>query len=318
MERSDNQLCVTGIGILTPFGIGLEPLWRAYEQRRHSQTSWDYSPGLERVKRPTNVAHLSERLGIDHLSKSGLCVSVCTQQAIEQSGLARGQWDRSRVGISIGSAFASANAVKQFSGRILDEGPEAIEPVEFPNTVSNAAAGYLGAMFGVTGLNITFSAGLVSSSIAISYACDAIEQNMIDIAIAGGVEEFVEGRTDVVGMESCSLIVIERLSAAIRRGAPRLGYLTTTMTPPIFVDSDSLGKSEDVRHCSVVGQNGEKTTRNLAAFTAQFHGVSTIIAYALGIFSHQHLKIRSASWKDVLPKDFWHLCFEINPDGHGL
>jgi len=317
MWRDTGQLCVTGIGTITPLGIGAASLWDGYER-------WCRVPRpsilreIQRVQKPSGAAHFPDKVGIDHLSKSSLCVCVSAQQAIQQSGLDLGRLNKTRVGVSIGSAFASANAVQEFSEKILKEGPESIEPVMFPNTVSNAAAGYLGAMYGFTGLNITFSAGINSSSIAISYACEAIVQNIIDIAIAGGVEEFVDGQDSVNGIEGCSLIVIERVQDATHRSAPQLGYLASAIAGEVSKEREVSWPATMNRtnYGGLIDRSNRQISEQVAEFIAQFHGASTAIGCALGIASKQPFEIRSASWDEVVPPLKGSLIFTVQLNGN--
>ncbi len=298
MKMTQKELCVTGIGLLSPFGVGLESLWKGYQDWCEKKVV-----GPQLIERPSQRF---ERMEVGRLSKAALCVCVCAEQAIESSKLDLYEsYNKARIGVSIGTAYASANEVKMFSKKIVDEGPESVEPVAFPNTVSNAAAGYLGALYGFKGLNITFSAGLLSSSIAISYACEAIEHNLIDIAIAGGVEELVNGQLDKHDLEGCFLMIIERRGDAAKRKANRFGYLSHRR---------SKNKNANIPRESVqiTGGNRVKQFNQLSSFSERFHGSSTAMTYALGLAAGSSLEIQSAAWNDVNPNSLSKLCFAIH------
>ena len=324
MKSSIAQLCVTGIGLITPFGVGPASLRKVY-----LNGAWKLRGACAAVPRtrfsgkPKITGSLSNRVGMEYLSTAALCACLAAEEALKESQLTLGALDRERVGVSIGSAFASANAVHEFSSKIVDEGPGAIEPLDFPNTVSNAAAGYLGASYGLMGLNISFSAGLKSSSLAISYACEAITSSMIDIAIAGGVEELVSDDSDVVGgIEGCALIVIERVKDATERGAIILGYLTNNPRQrgglPLHAEESELSQPANSNgYCAVRATDGGEVLPDFTEFISMFHGASTAVAYALATTLKQHREIISASLYDMSSEISGGLRFCVSGRGNG-
>src|SRR3990167_5473429 len=136
----DTPVCVTGIGVMTAFGNGIDVLRQGYEKTCEIQGTASQNGGSESrhlMEKPRGAEYFSDRLGINHLSKAAISVCATTKCALEDAKIDLKTVDRSRVVVAIGSAFASANAVCEFSKQLHDEGPGGIEPLMFPNTVSN-------------------------------------------------------------------------------------------------------------------------------------------------------------------------------------
>jgi 3-oxoacyl-[acyl-carrier-protein] synthase II len=96
------------------------------------------------------------------------------------------------MGVSIGTTFGSLHSISQFDRSGLLEGPRAVNPSHFPNTVINSPASQVSIRFKIKGFNTTISTGFCASLDAVSYAADFIKLNRADAVLAGGVEELCE------------------------------------------------------------------------------------------------------------------------------
>lgn len=100
--------------------------------------------------------------------------------------------DRTKTGVALGSTFGSIVSILRFHRCILTEGGNFVNPTEFPNVVSNAAASRLGIWYGLKGHCIALSDGLASGLDAVGFAYDDIRRGKMEHYLAGDTEEFSE------------------------------------------------------------------------------------------------------------------------------
>jgi 3-oxoacyl-[acyl-carrier-protein] synthase II len=122
--------------------------------------------------------------GID---RTGLLTIVAAQRALIASGLAART--PSSLGLVLGTMFSSAHTIGEFDRRAQTAGPEFASPLDFANTVLNAAAGQAAIRLSLTGINTTLAGGHASGLHAMAYASDLIAAGRADVLLAGGVEE---------------------------------------------------------------------------------------------------------------------------------
>jgi 3-oxoacyl-[acyl-carrier-protein] synthase II len=90
--------------------------------------------------------------------------------AIDDSRLTINEENTHFTGVSIGTTFGSLHSISQFDRSGLIEGPRAVNPSRFPNTVINSPASQVSIRFKIKGFNTTLSTGFCASLDAISYA----------------------------------------------------------------------------------------------------------------------------------------------------
>jgi 3-oxoacyl-[acyl-carrier-protein] synthase II len=158
------------------------------------------------------------------------------------------------VGLVLGTMFCSVHTISEFDRRALEAGPAYASPMDFSNTVINAAAGQTAIVHNLRGVNTTISTGVTSGLEAISYACDLIRSGRVRALLAGGAEElcfesffgfdragllcrsdssagdfpipFDTRRNGSALGEGAALLMLEDASLARERGARVLGEVT--------------------------------------------------------------------------------------------
>ena len=90
---------------------------------------------------------------------------------------------------SLGTMFCSVRTIGEFDRRGLQAGPQFVSPMDFSNTVLNAAAGQVAIWHRLTGVNSTVAAGAASGAQALVYAAELIRTGRADVLVAGGAEE---------------------------------------------------------------------------------------------------------------------------------
>jgi len=192
---SSRKVVITGLGIISPIGIGREAFWHGLKCGMDGISAislFDTSPlmchkGGEVVR--FDAARFLGQKGLKYLDRSTQLLASATALALADAQLPVQSTHELEIGLAVGTAFGSLESISGFDQEALKEGPRYVNPMAFPKTVINSPAGHTAIKFGLTGLNATISAGCVSSLQAINYAVDCIQSEQADILLAGGVEE---------------------------------------------------------------------------------------------------------------------------------
>jgi 3-oxoacyl-[acyl-carrier-protein] synthase II len=121
------------------------------------------------------------------VDKPGQLTIVAAQRALIAGGF--GERVPEELGIVLGTMFASAHTIGEFDRRAQTIGPQFASPLDFANTVLNAAAGQTAIRLSLRGINSTIAAGYTSGLQAIGYASDLLAAGDAPALLAGGVEE---------------------------------------------------------------------------------------------------------------------------------
>lgn len=189
---------ISGIGIVSPIGIGRDNYWEGLSQGKtgfREITLFDTSPF--HVHQGGEIADfdplsLLGKKGLRDLDRSTRLICSAAKLAIEDARLEITEDNTHSTGVSIGTTFGSLHSISQFDRSGLVEGPKAVNPSHFPNTVINSPASQVSIRFKIKGFNTTISTGFCASLDALSYAVDFIQLNRADVVLAGGVEELCE------------------------------------------------------------------------------------------------------------------------------
>ena len=194
----DRNVVITGIGVLSPIGIGRNDYWKGLFQGKtgfEEISLFDASPfhvslGGE-ISDFDPLAFLGKK-GLRELDRSTRLLCSAARLAIDDGRLDLIDTAAYSTGVSIGATFGSLHSIVQFDRSRLLEGPKAVNPSLFPNTVINSPASHVSIRFGIKGFNTTISTGFCASLDAVIYAADFIRLNRAEAVLAGGVEEFCE------------------------------------------------------------------------------------------------------------------------------
>lgn len=245
------RVVITGLGILSPIGIGRNSFWESLINGRNGfrkiklfdTSSFKVNIGGEVEFDP--VKFLGKK-GLRDLDRSTRLVCSAAKLAIDDSKLIIDEETTYFTGVSIGTTFGSLHSISQFDRVGLIEGPRFVNPSHFPNTVINSPASHISIRFFIKGFNTTISTGFCSSLDAVSYGADFIRMKRAKVVLAGGVEELCEEtfmgfhilgclsgidgseplscpfdrrRNGVILSEGAGVIVLEEEENAMTRGA---------------------------------------------------------------------------------------------------
>ena len=239
------RVAITGTGVVSPAGHSAAALLQAFEaQRRVCVTAPEFRSDDAPVGK-VDLAAIEPRLGrrsLRALDRTGRLVAIAVAQALETSGLATASPD-DEIGLVVGTMFCSLHTIAEFDRRAITVGPEYVSPLDFPNTVLNAAAGQAAIWHGLRGINATVAAGEASGLQAIAYAGDLVRWGRATTIVAGGADELClesflafEGSRSVrhataarpdgfVPAEGAGFICLEATSSARGRGARVCGFI---------------------------------------------------------------------------------------------
>lgn len=192
------RIAITGIGVLSPIGIGKEAYWEGLFQGKtgfRPVTLFDTSPFRVNIAGEiTDFDALSflGKKGLRDLDRSTRLICSAAKLAIDDSRIEITDNTTHSMGVSIGTTFGSLHSISQFDRSGLIDGPRLVNPSHFPNTVINSPASQVSIKFKIKGFNTTISTGFCASLDAVSYAADFIRLNRADVVFAGGVEELCE------------------------------------------------------------------------------------------------------------------------------
>ncbi|HVS82843.1 MAG TPA: beta-ketoacyl-[acyl-carrier-protein] synthase family protein [Pyrinomonadaceae bacterium] len=123
------------------------------------------------------------------LDRTSRLVASAAQLALEDSGWSAEMRNSEELGLVLGTMFCSVHTISEFDRRALEAGPSYASPMDFSNTVINAAAGQTAIVHNLRGVNTTISTGVTSGLEAIAYATDLICSGRTRALLAGGADE---------------------------------------------------------------------------------------------------------------------------------
>lgn len=122
------------------------------------------------------------------LDRTGLLATAAARLALDDAGFPAGA-AAPEIGLVLGTMFGSLKTIAEFDRRALVEGPIYAKPMDFANSVINAAAGQAAIWHRLPGANATISGGPAAGLAALVYAGDLLRQGQAEILVAGGADE---------------------------------------------------------------------------------------------------------------------------------
>jgi 3-oxoacyl-[acyl-carrier-protein] synthase II len=258
MSRGPRRVWITGLGVVTPIGIGLDAFWEGLRAERSPVRRIDrFDPSAFRSQVAAQVDdfepldHMDARAArsLDRFSQFGLAAG---RMAVADAGVEagkRGHPRADRFGVYVGSALGGIAYAEAQHERYLDRGIRGVAPNLALAVFGGAAPANLGMALGLHGPILSTANSCAAGSVALGEAFHAIRDGEADAALAGGVEvplsplahgafdiiralsnghndapgraarPFDVERTGFVMGEGAALLVLEEASAAERRGA---------------------------------------------------------------------------------------------------
>lgn len=256
-----HRVVITGVGAVTPAGVGVEPLWDTLMAGETCIAS------IERFDTSDYEVHLAAEVrdfdGTEHgLSKKEArrferfvqYAIVAADEALAQSGLEVTEENRDRIAVVFGTGIGGIDELQKSFVTLEEKGPKRVNPLFIPTMIGNIAAGNLAIRYGMRGECLNVVTACAPGAHCIGTALRDIRHGYIDAALVGGTEESVSpiciaGFTNLgaltrsedpkaaslpfdarrggfVAGEGAGALVIESLESALARGAEPIAEIT--------------------------------------------------------------------------------------------
>jgi 3-oxoacyl-[acyl-carrier-protein] synthase II len=290
MRRNvDRRVVVTGVGLVTPLGTGVEKNWEALMAGRSGIrliTRFDASDFASRIAgevRDFDPLEWIEKKDIRKMDRFIQYALAAAEQAMRHSALKIDESNAERVGVLVGVGIGGLCTIEENHLSFLDSRLKRITPFFIPKLIANLAPGQIGIRFGARGENVATTSACASGSHAVGEAYRMIRHGYLDAAITGGAEAaltslgvggfvamralstrndnpegasrpFDRERDGFVIAEGAAALILEERDAAIARGANVLaeivGYASNSDAYHITSPSpDGQGAGRCMRLC---------------------------------------------------------------------
>jgi 3-oxoacyl-[acyl-carrier-protein] synthase II len=201
MNLGSREVVVTGMGAVSPFGIGAAPLWEGVSGGQ-SGIDWIHSLGeLSPESYPVRYAGEVTNFDVDRLlkkhtevrlEKSVQMALVAAQESLEQAGLLTDanmlQEGANPTSVIVGSGHGACHETEGPFEAFFTRGPRAVRPTTIPKCMFNSLSCHLSIHFGLTGTNHVIASACSSGTAAIGLASILIRHGCADIVLCGGAD----------------------------------------------------------------------------------------------------------------------------------
>ena len=275
------RVVVTGLGLVTPVGIGVEESWKNIISgvsgistiTKFDPTNFPSKIAGE-VKNFDPLLYLNPKDArrMDTFIQFGLVAGI---EAFKDSGIVVTEENEDRIGVSIGSGIGGINLIESTSDLFDNGGPRKVSPFFIPGTIINMISGNLSIIYGLKGPNVAIVTACTTGTHSIGDAARMIEYGDADAMVAGGSEAAITelsvagfssakalssrnedpstasrpwdvDRDGFVIGEGAGVMVLEEYEHAMKRGAK------------IYCELSGYGMSADAYHITAPSIDGPK------------------------------------------------------------
>ena len=275
---------MTGVGLVTPLGIGTEASWEAIRAGQCGIgpiTQFDASAFSCRIAGEVKGFDPAAYIEKKEIKKMGRFIQfaiAASECAMQHSGLKVSPEDAEQVGVYIGSGIGGFEVIEREHLNLLHHGPRRISPFFIPATIINLASGYVSIRCGAKGPNSATATACTTSAHSIGDSFRIIARGDAEAMICGGTEACItpmgiggfaamralstrnaeperasrpwdRERDGFVVGEGAGILVLEDLDGARQRGAPILAEIV------------GYGMSGDAYHVTAPPDNGDGAFR---------------------------------------------------------
>ncbi|PLX75641.1 MAG: beta-ketoacyl-[acyl-carrier-protein] synthase II [Desulfuromonas sp.] len=278
------RVVVTGLGIISPLGFGLEKNWSAVTGGQSGIgpiTHFDATDFPVKFAGEVRDFDAEEYIDKKEVRKMDLFIQyalVAADMAMADSGLAITEENADRVGVVVGSGMGGLASIERYHGAFMGGGYRKISPFFIPMSIINLAAGQISIRHGAKGPNLAPVSACATGTHAIGDAFRMIQRGDADAVISGGTESticplgiggfsvmkalstrnddpqaasrpFDKGRDGFVMGEGAGILVLEEYEQAKARGAK------------IYAEVAGYGLTGDAYHLTAPAPGGEGASR---------------------------------------------------------
>jgi 3-oxoacyl-[acyl-carrier-protein] synthase II len=279
-----SRVVITGVGLVSPLGVGTEPTWSGLLAGRSGVaniTLFDASRHSTRFAaevRGFDPLGWVEKKDVKKMDRFIQFAVAAADFALADSGLKIDAAEADMVGVYIGSGIGGFATIEREHETLMKEGPRRISPFFIPAAIVNLASGWVSIRTGAKGPNSATCTACTTSAHAVGDSFRLIQRGEANAMIAGGSEAaitplgvggfsamralstrnddpahasrpFDKERDGFVIGEGSGIVVLEELEHARRRGAP------------IYCEVVGYGMSSDAYHISAPCEDGDGAMR---------------------------------------------------------
>jgi len=278
------RVVVTGVGVVSPLGIGVEQNWTALTQGKSGIariTRFDASELPSQIAGEVKDFNPEDFMDKKEVKKMDLFIQyalAAADMAMTDSGLVVNEENAERVGVLVGAGLGGLPAIERYHEAMMEGGYKKVSPFFIPMLIINLAPGHISIRYGAKGPNISSVSACATGTHSIGDAYHIIKRGDADAMIAGGTEStitplgiagfnvmkalstrnddptaasrpFDKGRDGFVMGEGAGIIVLEEYEAAKKRGAK------------IYAEVVGYGATGDAYHLTAPAPEGEGAAR---------------------------------------------------------
>lgn len=282
-----NRVVVTGLGIISPVGIGIESFWSNLLDGKSGigpVTKFDVSEMSTKIAGEVKDFNASDYIDKKEAKRMDLYTQYAVsaaRMAVEDSSLDLEKTDLDRMAVILGSGIGGLYTMEEQCRVLVDKGPKRISPFLVPMMIVNMAAGQISITLGAKGPNYTVVSACASGTNAVGDAFNLIQRGSADIVVTGGTEAsitplgfagfcsmkamstrndeptkasrpFDRDRDGFVMGEGSVILILESLEHAQKRGAK------------IYAEVLGYGASADAHHITAPAPEGEGAARAMS------------------------------------------------------
>ncbi len=278
---SKRKVVVTGLGIVSPVGIGIASAWDNVLKGVSGVgpiTKFDASQLPTRIAAEVKGFNSADWMALKETRRSDLFIHygiAATKLALDDAGFTIDDSNAERVGVNVGSGIGGLPMIEDNIREMIAKGPRRISPFFVPGSIINMVAGLISIQFKAKGPNVSMVSACTTSSHAIGEAGRMIEYGDAEVMIAGGAEAcvnlsgvggfcackalsernddpasasrpFDRDRDGFVLGEGAGILILEELEHAKKRGAR------------IYAELSGMGMSGDANHITAPNMDGPR------------------------------------------------------------
>ena len=284
------RVVVTGMGAITPIGNDVETFWNSLKNGTvgigpiTTFDTADFKAKLAAQVKDFDPKQYMDNKAARRMERFSQFAVAAAREALEDAGIDMTKEDPFRVGVSVGSGIGGLDAIERETKKMIEKGPNRINPLLVPLMISNMAAGNIGIQFGLKGKNINVVTACATGTHSIGEAFRSIQYGEADVMVAGGSEAsittigiagfaaltalstsedpmrasipFDKERNGFVMGEGAGIVVLESLEHAQARGAK------------IYAELGGYGATCDAYHITSPAEDGSGAAKAMEVAVA--------------------------------------------------
>ena len=280
------RVVVTGMGIVSPVGTGVEFAWKnilngvSGVRKIDTFDVTDYASKIAGIPmRGENNGDFNPDVAIDtreqrKMDRAILYGLTAADEAMRDAGLIDWAGNKNRFGVSIGSGIGGVQTIYDTCVDLINDGPRFISPFFVPKAIINMTAGYASIKYGLRGPNISVATACAMGSHAIAEGVNFIRLGMADLMLVGGTEAAVTelGMGGFAAMKALSTRNDEPERASRPWDKDRDGFVlgegagilvleeyehAVRRGAKIYAEVAGIGMTADAHHITAPAPNGE-------------------------------------------------------------